>query len=776
MKNQKLIKACKISGYTLLILLTLLIILPLFFQKQIADMAVNEANKMLNAKVSIEDFRLSMLRNFPNPTLKLKGVVVENINEFQGDTLLKMNDFMASINLFSLFSDIYQVKKIILKEVTVYLKVNEDTLANWDILKPDTLPEEETKEPSTFNLQFDKLLISKANIHYHDLPSHIEGDIQDFNFTLRGHLSNDYTTLKTSISTKAINLKMDGVPYLSQATFHFKAKIDADLKNSKYTIQDNEMALNALLLQLDGWISMPKDAIEMDLKLKMPKNDFKSITSLIPALYAKDFKNLKADGKVTFSAFAKGKLTNRSYPAFGLQLKIEEAMFQYPTLPASVSHINIDAQVSNKGGSLDNTLIDLNQFHFAIINNPFDLKIHLATPISDPNINIAMTGMVNLGDIKKVYPLNKGEELSGTLKMDLALKGRLSYIEQKAYDKFDAKGALNIRQLVMKNTNMLDQNLIISEAQLLVSSASIHLAKFIAKMGHNDLYLMGKIENYLPYIFKNGTLKGKLSLNSNYLNLNDFLSNQENTNNTPQKKVESKETPTPLALIQVPNNLDITANATIKKLIYDNIQMDQASLSCSIKDSKIKIQNLGAQLFSGNIHVNGYYATPSYNKGNANVSLTINKISTQNLCNTFHVFETFLPMLKNANGNVSVTIDANTVLKETMIPDYATLNMKGIMQMTDIKLGMDELLNKISGALKLKEVKSKEIKDIKFDYEIINGKMHTKPFSFKVGQSNVVVENGTIGLDQSIDYTAVLTMPTSVLGNETMKMTNQLVA
>ena len=48
-------------------------------------------------------------------------------------------------------------------------------------------------------------------------------------------------------------------------------------------------------------------------------------------------------------------------------------------------------------------------------------------------------------------------------------------------------------------------------------------------IGKNDLQAKGSLSNYLPYFLKNETLKGNLSLNSSYLNLNDFISDTEET-------------------------------------------------------------------------------------------------------------------------------------------------------------------------------------------------------------------------------------------------------
>ncbi|MDR1345910.1 MAG: AsmA family protein [Bacteroidales bacterium] len=776
--NKKVRKTLKISGFILLGLFLLILIIPVFFQKQVMDFALKEANKMLNAKVSIENCRLSLIRSFPNPAIVLRGILVENIEPFEGDTLLKADEISASINLFSVFSDTYHIKKVLLKGISVNLLTNVDTLSNWDIVKPSDTPEKEKPaESSALNLKFDKISIENANIRYEDVPGGIFAGVRNFDFELSGNLSSDRTTLKTAMSAAAIDLKMGGISYLNKLQFSLKSKIDADLKNARYTVLDNEIRLNALLLQLEGWVAMPDEPIDMDIKLTMPQNEFKNILSLIPAIYAKDFKDIKADGKVAFQAFAKGRLQGEHYPAFGATLNIENARFQYSSLPAGVTGINLNAAVASRGGSLDNTIIDIKKFGFAILSNPFELRAHIAAPISDPDIDLNLKGVINLADIKKIYPLEAGQDMSGVFNMDVALKGLLSYVEKEQYDKFDAEGSMNINSLIIKDKEVSKNDIHVPEAELLFTTAKLNLTRLSAAVGRNSIAAAGYVQNYLTWIFKDGTLKGALSVNSDYLNINDFMPDEAASARQPQQQAAASEPEeTAMSLIQVPANLDIAANLNVKKLIYDNINMDNAQLACSVRDAKVTISNLAAQLFAGSIRVNGSYSAPTPRRGYADLDVNVANISCAELCKTFALFSNYLPVLNKADGKVSVTLRGNTALDENMSPVYEQLNLGGVLSLADVKVAQLETLSKIAGELKLDKLQNIQLKDIKVQYAIERGKLRTSPFDFKVDRAKVAVESGTVGLDKSLDYTAIVAFPTEVLGAQTVALANSLAA
>ena len=99
---------------------------------------------------------------------------------------------------------------------------------------------------------------------------------------------------------------MDGIRYLKDATLKARIKVDADLKNSLYVLKENEISLNDLMLKLDGNIGMPNEEdITIDLKYGLARADFKSILSLVPAIYMKDFQGLKASGKLQLNGYRK---------------------------------------------------------------------------------------------------------------------------------------------------------------------------------------------------------------------------------------------------------------------------------------------------------------------------------------------------------------------------------------------------------------------------------------------------------------------------------------
>ena len=449
--NKTLKKILKWTGISLAILLVLIIIAPFIFQKQIVQAVKDEANKNLNAKVDFKDYSFNLFRSFPNFSLGLEGLSVVGINEFKNDTLVKMDRLLVSVNLFSVISgETYTIRKIELDRPKVHLKVLPGGMANWDITKPsaDTTKTATKEEPSKFKLSLQKLIIEDADLVYEDYDSHMSARVDSLNHTLSGDLTADNTELSTETFIKAVSFTYEGIPYLSQTRISLKADIDADLKNSKYTFKENEFGINELFLTFDGYVAMPKDDIEMDMKFAAAKTEFKNILSLIPGIFMKDFADIKTSGSLALSGFAKGTYNDKTLPAFELNLKVDNGMFQYPSLPKAVNNIGIDANISNKGGSADNTIINVKRLHVEMGGAPVDASIYVSTPVSDPNIDAKVKGKMDLSKLTEFYPLEKDQQLSGLFTADIALKGRMSYIDKSEFEKFDANGVMSVENFI----------------------------------------------------------------------------------------------------------------------------------------------------------------------------------------------------------------------------------------------------------------------------------------------------------------------------------------
>ncbi len=755
-------KFMKITGIVLACIAALMVILPFAFKGKIKELVIEEGNKMLNAEFGFEDLDISLFREFPKASIGLEGFWLKGKDVFENDTLVRAGDLQVAVDLMSLFGDSgFDISKVLLADTYLKAIVLEDGRPNWDIMKSDsTVVEEETAsaaDSTVFRVLLKKLAVENLNIVYDDRQSNMYASISGFDATCSGDMSADNTTLDLEAGIQTLTFKMDGIPYLSNARISADINVDADLKNGKYTLKENSFSLNAIQAAIDGWVAMPADApMSMDLSLNTSDINFKEILSLIPAIYAKDFETLKADGSVSLTAFAKGELAGDSIlPQFEAVMQVKDGSFRYPALPAGVNAIQVNASVKNPGGIMDLTEIDINQFKFNMLDNVFGLTASVKNPISDPDFNFTANGILDLGQIKNVYPL-EDMSLNGVVTADMKAGGRLSYIEKEQYDKFAANGSISLHDMLLKMKDMPDVSILKSTFSF--TPQYLNLSETTVNVGNNDITADCRFENYMAFALKGETLKGQLNIVSNHFNLNDFMTAEGDT------IVAAADTTTTASneatgVIVVPKNIDFNMNVDMHEILFDKININGLNGKLIVKDGKVDMKNLSMNMLGGSVVMNGAYTTAESETNPAlNASFAMNDLAFAQTFKELDMIQKMAPIFENLKGNFSGKMAIETRLDSVMSPQLNTLSGSGSLTTKDLNLSGVEILNQIADITNYTALKNVSVKDMNLEFTIANGRLSTKPFDIKMGNMNLNL-TGTTGLDQSIDYTGKLKLP-----------------
>lgn len=779
-KKSLIARILKWTGITLLVLVLLLIAAPFIFKDKIVAIVKEQANANLNAKVDFGDFDLSLISSFPDFRFNINNVSVVGINNFEGDTLAFIGRLSTDINLKSVLSGKqYQINSIVIDNARILAKVLPDGKANWDIAKPgaDTsATPADTSAPTKFAMQLKEFKISSANIVYDDQMGKMYSKLENLNYSLKGDFTQDNFVLNNVLDIAKTTFKMGGVAYLSDVHTQLKADLDMDMPNMKFTFKDNEFSLNDLSLGFDGYVLMPDTNIDMDLKFSAKQTEFKAILSLIPAVYSKDFASIKTAGKLALQGNAKGRYNATSLPAFAVNLSIIDAMFKYPSLPKSVNNININVKVLNPNGVLDATTIDVDKFHLEMAGNPIDMSAHVSTPISDPGIKAHLKGLINLESVKDFVPLSKGDNLSGVIKSDISMDGHMSYIDKKQYDKFIAEGALEIDKMNYKSDS-LPFEVKLNTMLLNFTTQYVELAKFDALMGKSDIRANGRIENFMQYVFKDDLIKGSFTLNSNLIDLNEMMGSSSSTATAKPSAADSAaKASATTAVFAVPGNIDFNLDATINKVLYTNMVLDNMEGNIVIRNQKVHMTNLKMNTMGGSLVVNGYYETTNLKKPTTALNLRMENFDIQNTFNTFNSVKKLAPVGQYAKGLFTATLENFKVgLNDKMEPDLSTVAANGVFKTNKVSVGGFPPFAKLGDALKIDQLKNMDVSNLDLKYFIKDGRLNLEPFDTKI---NAVKTNisGSTGLDQTIDYKWKMEIPRSMFGSAANSALNSLMS
>lgn len=764
-------KGIKIGGITLGVILLLMLLLPMAFQGKIAQLVKTEGNKMLNARFDFDDLSISLFRNFPQASVTLEGFWLKGTGPFESDTLVQAGEVTAAVNLLSLLGDSgYDISKISLQNIRLHAIVLEDGQVNWDIMKPDSAATSEVSQPeeaaSPFRVKLQKFEIEHMNLVYDDRQGGLYACVEDFDAICRGDLGGERTMLELEAETEALTFRMGGIPFLNRANIEAELNIDADLVNNKFALKENKIRLNAIEAGIDGWMTMGDPAVDMDLKLKTNDIGFKEILSLVPAIYTTEFSSLKTDGMANLTAWAKGTLSGDTIPAFEVDMQVKDAMFRYPDLPAGVDHINLHVRANNPGGNADLTTVEVNPLNFTLSDNPFSLVAEIKTPVSDPEFKIAAKGILNLGMVKQVYPL-EDMELNGMVNADMQTAGRLSYIEREQYDRITASGTIGLNDMKLKLEDMPDVE--IQKSLFTFTPRYLQLSETTVKVGENDLTTDSRFENYMGYVLKGTTLKGHLNISSNRFDLNDFMGETEDVEEDDDPTAnEAKAVPqdtvqTATDALVIPKNIDFTMQTRMKQVLLDKMSFNNVEGTLLVKGGKVDMKNLSMNTMGGNVLMNGYYSTADPTKPEMKGGFKLNNISFAQAYKELDMVRKMAPIFENLKGNFSGGINIFTLLGDDMSPVLQSMQGDGNLSTRDLNLSGVKVIDQIADAVNKPALKQMNVKDMNVNFAIEEGRIHTQPFDIKVADYNLNL-SGSTGLDQTIDYQGKIQLPASTGG------------
>jgi len=747
--DRKVKKGLIISSSVFVIIFVALLVLPFAFSGKITKIAKEQINGKLNAVVDFERVNISFIRSFPNVSVKLENFRIVGVNEFAKDTLLASEDVDLVLNLKSLFSDTgYEVKRLQFNNSSVFAHVLPNGKANWSVMKEDSTQIKDTSALS-FNLKLKDFVIDNANVTYFDEQGGKKAVLKKLMHHTTGDLTADSSLLVTKTTIDTLNFWMGGVEYISKANAELNADINANLNKMIFKFSKNSSRINAIPFSFAGWFQMLDEGYDMDLTLNAEKVDFKAILSMIPAIYANSFEGMKAGGKVDMSGFVKGKMVGDFYPAFDFKLTAVDGWFQYPSLPKSLQKINVTGHITNSGKTLDETVIDISKFSFVMAGNPFMAQMRIATPMSDPDLMLKAVGKIDLGQIKEIYPLEADTKLNGLLDMNLDLGGRMSYYDNNQYDKFKFAGKLNISNMLVKMKS-LPQDVSISKANMVFNNRYVDLSTLQMKIGRNDLSATGKLENVVAYALHDKLLTGTLNLQSNYFNAGDFMSADKEP--VADKTSVAKADTSKLKLIIIPKNVDFTMLADFKQLVYEKMNFTNAKGVLKVANGDMKIQNMGVQAFGGSMLMSGLYSTSDPKKPNVNFDFTLTDVTFTEVFKQVETLQKLVPIFQKATGKFSTKLSFNSLLKNDMMPDLASIIGNGSFSTKSIGLTNVPALTSLISAINSTKLNSTTLKDLGLNFDIKDGKINTRPFDVTIGNLKMNL-GGSTGLDKTISYT-----------------------
>ncbi len=696
-------KKLLIAALVIALFLVALALVPVLFRDTLLEKAKTTISKNLNVDIGFEDFRLSLIRNFPKAGLSLKNVVITGKDEFAGDTLLHIGSLSTRFGLFDLFSpDNLTLNELILDQATLKLVVNSREKANWDIFPAEEEGKmEKTEDEGSFGMELSRIVVNHARLSYLDHSKPLSLGAEDINLILKGNMYGSNTKLNVEGNAVELNFSYDTVSYISNIRLQLHSLLDINFDTYDFKFEESELLVNDLPLDLNGSFSLPGDSMLFDLRFDSSVSEVSHFLSFVPPSYNHYLKDLQAKGEASFKGSFKGIYFEEQYPALEIQFRINDGNIKYAELPEEIKNIKGTIAIEKPQGDLNLTTVRISDAHAEIRNNPVNGSLTLANLMKDLHFNGNLKGKINFDHLKDAIPMDS-VLISGLMDVDLGVEGNMSAIENKKYELLKTDGQVALNNFSYES-NQLTMPVKVSSGKLDFAPEKVNLQQFDLKIGQSDMTLTGNVTDYYPYIFTGGTLNGNFTLTSDFLNMNELMSLQKPASAAsgkaaPRKnaKSDSDTLRNAPSTFEVPEKLTLTFQTDIKKALYDKLNIKQISGRVNLHDGRLDLNGVTMNVLDGELKLAGSYQNTPQKTPLIDMALEMISFDIPSAFQSMGLIRNYLPIAAKSKGKFSTNLKLSGRLNENMDLIMGSLNGVGLINSQNLQVINSPIFNRAS--------------------------------------------------------------------------------
>ena len=470
--------------------------------------------------------------------------------------------------------------------------------------------------------------------------------------------------------------------------------------------------------------------------------------------------DLELKGMLIANAKAKGKYDQKKgvFPVTDATIDLKEGYLKTKYYPNPITNIEVVSTISNPKGTFEDLKVITKPAQFTFEGNPVFVEADLSN-FKNLTYEIKAKGTLDVAKIYKVFS-QEGLNLQGFIKADLQLKGNQSDAENGRYSKLKNSGTLEIQNINVA-TEYLPKNFLIKQGIFKFNQDKMNFNTFLASYGESDFKMNGYFQNVFNFIAsKNGVLRGSFSFNSNYINVDEFMSNT--ISNTSVLVDEKSSNAKPVAItkgvIVIPSNLDLYLQANAQKVDFNGLKLKGAKGTLKIKNSSLSMQNTGFELIGCNVTMDANYNSVTPKRAIFDYHIKATEFDIKKAYNEVKLFREMASAAEKAQGIISLDYNLKGRLNENMEPVFPSLVGNGIVSVKNIKFYGMKMFNAVASKTNYDGIKNPEINKIDIRSSIKNNIITLERFRFKFAGFRPRIE-GTTSLDGRLNLKMRLGLP-----------------
>ena len=384
----------------------------------------------------------------------------------------------------------------------------------------------------------------------------------------------------------------------------------------------------------------------------------------------------------------------------------------------------------------------------------------ITTHIDAPTLTFVTTPEKNAKGLNARVTLN-GKDLGASMGKDYAVNSSSLKIDVSVKQNKDKTDFLNqwnpIADFILGNAvakiDGIDEDIHISNVDLLFNSSELDFKKSTFRIGQSDLSLQGSVVGIKEWIedHKN-QMKGELLVTSDLMNINEILDLTSGLGNTDAEPAETSTTEykenNPF---MVPEGINFNFVLRTKRALYDNFDLNNLNGTVTVKDGTLLLREIGFTNKAAEMQLTAMYQSPRKNNLFLAMDFHLLNVQINDLLHMVPYIDTLVPMLKTFDGQAEFHIGAETNLKSNYEPKISTLRAAADIEGKNLTVTDQFTFTKITDMLAVSTNGSYRIDSLDVQLTAFKNEIDLWPSQIAIGKYKVTVD-GRMNLDKNGEY------------------------
>jgi len=465
----------------------------LFTPEKLSPIVNNQAKDYLTCHTMIEKVEPTFFSSYPFFGIEITNLCLsESKDTAIKDTIFYTPKCFASINVMSyLFGGDIKLDPFLVEDAYVNFKIDASGKSNFDLLKSSSnSTEDDAKESSLSDMDISNVEFKNCNANYTDESTLRTAKVDNLNakLELKYNSTNQFLNLDMQLNQllfitsdtlelyvdakncnlkfnskakdknlfksdvklycKALSVSMAGDTLLSKMKMDTHFPFKANISKNSFNFEESKLIVNnEQSVSFNGLVNIAKDySISSNINYSSNELDIEKIIALIPKVYSKSLKDVKAKGFAQVSGSVKGLLSETSTPLLLANLEYAKGELQYNNYP-TVKDIQLSMSTQVDLNKNQSSNLTINSSSAKIENSKFSLKGEILNILENPSYEIYSEGDFNLADFKSFIPKDQNINIKGSINSNLHTRFAQSDLDKANYHRIYLNGDFKTNDL-----------------------------------------------------------------------------------------------------------------------------------------------------------------------------------------------------------------------------------------------------------------------------------------------------------------------------------------